>query len=92
MSKPNKNQRTTFLAITLVALLIVAYKVLFVVPVEVEEVNPASVVRIEGMIGQLNSVDLTSSAINDPKFGTLEDMSRPLPTLPIGRTNPFAAF
>lgn len=88
----SKNQRTTFLLITLLALLIVAYKVLFVVPAEIEEVDPVSVVRIETTINQLSSVDLSSSAINDPKFNNLKDITQPFVSVPVGRTNPFSSF
>lgn len=91
MSRPS-NKRTTFLAMTLLALLLVGYKVVFVVPPEVEEVNPASVIRLEAMINQLNSVDLSSSAIKDPKFNTLDSIEKPLPSLPVGRNNPFSDF
>lgn len=92
MSKSSSNKRTSFLLITLIALLLVAYKVLFVVPPEIEEVNPAAVVRLEGMLNQLNSVDLSNGAFNDKKFNTLKSIESPLPTLPVGRTNPFASF
>lgn len=91
MSKQS-NKRTSFLVVTLIALLLVGYKVMFVVPPEVEEVNPASVIRLETMISQLNSVDLSTSAIKDPKFNTLEPIEQPLPSLPVGRANPFSDF
>ena len=107
MSKQS-NKRTSFMLITLLALLLVAYKVMFVAPPEIEEVNPASVVRVESMVSlnsypasvvrvesmvsQLNSVDFSSSAINDPKFNTLETIEQPLISLPVGRSNPFSGF
>ena len=91
MSK-SSNKRTPLLLVTLIALLLVGYKVIFVVPPEVEEVNPASIIRLEGMINQLNSINLTNSAMNDPKLDTLEDINQPLPSLPIGRENPFSSF
>lgn len=91
MSKQS-NKRTSFMLITLLALLLVAYKVMFVAPPEIEEVNPASVIRVESMVSQLNSVDFSSSAINDPKFNTLETIEQPLISLPVGRSNPFSGF
>lgn len=91
MSKQS-NKRTSFMLITLLALLLVAYKVMFVAPPEIEEVNPASVIRVESMVSHLNSVDFSSSAINDPKFNTLETIEQPLISLPVGRSNPFSGF
>lgn len=91
MSKQS-NKRTSFMLITLLALLLVAYKVMFVAPPEIEELNPASVIRVESMVSQLNSVDFSSSAINDPKFNTLETIEQPLISLPVGRSNPFSGF
>ncbi len=88
-----KNKRTTILAVILIGLLFVAYKVMFVVPpeeVEFDE-NIAASQRVEGILLQVESINFDTNVVNDSIFGALRSIETPLISLPVGKANPFSA-
>ena len=88
----SKNNRTTFLALILVGLLILAYKVMFVGTDDLDlsaEENTAASVRVENMLLQVEKINFDTSVMRDPKFQSLKSIETPLISLPIGKSNPF---
>lgn len=89
-----KNKRTIILAIILVGLLIVAYKVVFMPStdgVSSTDQNIAAGERAVIILKQIEGINFDTSIITDPKFRSLQSIETPLPTLPIGKKNPFSA-
>jgi len=90
--KTNKNNRTTALALLLVALLVVAYKVMFVSSPDdffVSE-NMVASQRVEAVLKSVEQINFETNIILDPKFMSLQSIQRPLISLPIGKKNPFS--
>ena len=91
--KSKNNKRTTILAIILLALLIVGYRVVFVAPADdlsVEE-NIAASQRVEGMLAKVRSISFDMSILENQKFQSLKSLEIPLVSLPVGKKNPFSA-
>ena len=89
-----KNKRPAILAIILVGLLIVAYKIVFVQPSEellVEE-NITASKRVEAILQEVESINFDTIITKDPKFKSLKSIEIPLISLPVGRKNPFSAI
>jgi len=86
-----KSKRTTILAIILIGLLVVAYKVLFVSSTDDLSVseNVTASVRVEALLQQVESIDFNLDIVKDPKFKSLKSIEIPLISLPVGRNNPF---
>ena len=91
--KNSKNKRTAILALILVGLLFVAYKVMFVSPVDdmVAEENVAAGERGGAILREVESINFDVSVITDPRFKSLQSIEIPLPSLPVGKKNPFSA-
>ncbi|NLE07336.1 MAG: hypothetical protein GX627_01875 [Parcubacteria group bacterium] len=87
------NNRTTFLGLILVVLLIVAYKVMFMDANKVDttnEENIAASARAEALLKQVENIDFDTSVVQDPKFQSLKSIEVPLMSLPVGKENPFS--
>lgn len=92
--KNQKNKRTTILAIILVGLIIVGYKVAFPSSDDgllVEE-NISAGVRVEAILKEVAAINFNTDAIGDYKFRSLKSIETPLPSLPVGRQNPFSVI
>jgi len=90
--KKNKNKRTIILGLILVALLIVAYRMVFVSSDSefLAEENIAASSRVERTLLQIENINFDRGALQDPKFLFLQSIEVSLPSLPIGRQNPFS--
>jgi hypothetical protein len=92
--KKSKNKHTAILAVILLGLLVVAYKVVFAPPsddLSVDE-NTAASERVESILKEVESINFDTSIIEDQKFKSLKTIEIPLVSLPIGRKNPFSAI
>lgn len=90
--KNSKNTRTTVLAGLLVGLLIIAYKFMFVDSVDpmTAEENVATSQRVESILREVESINFDTNLVNDAKFQSLKSIETPLPSLPVGKKNPFS--
>jgi len=93
--KNSKNKRTIILAVILLGLLILAYKVFFVSSSDSDsdslliDENITASARVESVLQQVESISFDMSIIQDQKFKSLKSIEIPLISLPIGRENPF---
>lgn len=86
-----KNKNTSILVIFLIALLIVAYKVMFTTPYDGTLSSDFSESQVViSTLSKLQMVNLNTAVVNDPKFGTLKSIQTPLPNIPVGKENPFS--
>lgn len=80
--------------LVLLALLFVAYKVMFA-PAGIDpyasDQSALEGERVLGILQQIEKISFDVSVINDPKFKSLKSLEIPLPSLPVGKKNPFAA-
>lgn len=92
--KNSKNKRTAILAIILLALLILAYKIMFVSPAADLSTgqNIAASQRVEAILQEVESINFDMSILQDQKFKSLKSIEIPLLSLPIGRKNPFSVI
>lgn len=89
--KNSKNKNTSLLLTFLVAILVVAYKMILMAPYE-EAYLSADLAESEMVIITLNklqSINFDTSIASDPKFKTLQSIETPLPNIPVGKSNPF---
>ncbi len=75
----------------LIALLLVLYKTMFTTP-PIEEVSTdlTAESKIDQTLSKLELMNFDLSAINDPKFMSLESIEKPLIQAAVGKKNPFA--
>ncbi len=93
--KNSKNKRAVILAIILVGLLIVGYKVVFIAPEDIGSIvneNISASGRVEALLQQVEQISFNTEVLNDSKFKSLKSIDLPLLSLPVGRTNPFAGI
>jgi hypothetical protein len=90
--KDKKNKRTMILTVILIGLLVVAYKVMFVSSVAIENSTEdvGSINKIESVLKQVESIKLDTSAFGDEKIKSLRSIEQQQLSLPIGKSNPFA--
>lgn len=91
--KNSNNKRTIVLAIILVALLVLAYKVMFMSSEEslTETGNNAlASQRVETLLKKIERIKFDLDIMQNEKFKSLESIETPLVALPIGKANPFA--
>ncbi len=58
-----------------------------------EQTDPeiqASAARVLVLLNQINSIKIDTKFFSSPEYQTLRDFSIAIPTLPVGRPNPFA--
>jgi len=94
-----KRYKGILLLIIVVILLFVGYTTFFKdkVPeglLTADDAGPAKAVEREllGLLLELKSIELDGAIFADPAFQSLQDFSKDLIPLPIGRSNPFAPF
>lgn len=94
MMKNFKNKRTVILAIILLGLLVVAYKVMFVSSGEILTVdeNIAASARVESILQEVSNINFDMGIKTDPKLQSLKNIEVPLISLPVGKKDPFAAI
>jgi len=91
--KSSKNKRTGFLVAILLALLILAFKVLM----PSEELsfdageNTLASQRVQKMLNEVENINFDTSVLKDQKFQSLHSIETPLISLPVGRANPFSS-
>lgn len=90
--KNSKNKRTAILAIILLGLLVLAYKIMFVSDTEdlTTDENIASSQRVESILKEIEGISFDTSIMENASFKSLKSIEIPLPNLPIGRSNPFS--
>jgi hypothetical protein len=89
-----KNKRTAILAVVLIGLLAVAYKVMFMAPSGADssaDQNVAASARVELLLRQVNNIKFDVSVVQNDKFKSLKNLELSLPSVPVGRRNPFAS-
>jgi hypothetical protein len=89
-----KNKRTVILALVLLGLLVVAYKVMFVSSGGslLADENIAASARVEVILQEVSNIKFDMSIKTDPKFQSLKSIETPLISLPIGKKDPFSAI
>lgn len=89
----NKN-RTYILAIILLGLLIFAYKTIFMSTDSniASDENLLAVTRAEKVLKEMDKINFDTSVMEDESFKSLNSIAIPLPSLPVGRTNPFSGI
>lgn len=90
--KNSKKSHTGVLVIILMALLILAFKTMYMSSGEdllIEE-NIAASDRVEAIRQELESISFDTSVVSDEKLASLKSIEMPLISLPIGKKNPFS--
>lgn len=92
--KNSKNKRTVILAIILLGLLIIGYKVVSTSPnadlltEESAENNIGE--KIGSILKEVESINFNVGVMKESKFMSLKSIEIPLISLPIGKKNPFS--
>jgi hypothetical protein len=87
-----KNKRTAILALILIGLLALAYKLMFASTEEdlLADENIIASARVEAILKEIQNINFDISIIENENFKSLRNIEIPLISLPIGRKNPFA--
>jgi hypothetical protein len=86
-----KNKRTAILAIILLGLLVLAYKVMFAPTEDLSnDENVIASQRVEGILQEIESINFDTSIMENQSFKSLKSIEIPPLSLPVGRKNPFA--
>jgi len=89
--KNSKNKRAVIMGIILVGLLILAYKTMFVAPEDISiEENIIASDRVAAVLSEVEHINFDITVLNDPAFASLKSIEIPLPSLPVGKKNPFS--
>ena len=92
--KNSKNKRSIILAIILLGLLVIGYKVIFTSPsadfLAEESTEMSSAERVEVIMGEVEKINFDTKIMGDPKFTSLKSIETILPSLPVGKRNPFS--
>ena len=92
--KNSKNKRTVIMLLILLGLIAIAYKVMFVAPVDeslLVEDNIVAGERVVQILKDVESINFDLSVFGESKFTSLKTIETPLPSLPVGKKNPFTA-
>lgn len=92
--KGKNNNRTILLAVVLIGLLIIAYKVMFV-STEIDfsaEENMAATARVETLLLQIERINFNTDVLQSDEFKSFKSIETPLPSVPVGKKNPFGGF
>ncbi|MFH0804365.1 MAG: hypothetical protein V1896_02075 [Candidatus Zambryskibacteria bacterium] len=87
-----KNKRTAILAIILLGLLILAYKMMFA-PTDEELLVDENIIaseRVEKILRDIENINFDTSIIENQNFKSLKSIEIPMISLPVGRENPFS--
>lgn len=89
----SKNKRAIIMSLILLGLMAVAYKTMFVAPVDetslVEE-NILAGERVVQVLNEIQSISFDTSVFAENQFSSLKTIEVPLPDLPVGKKNPFS--
>ena len=91
--KISKNKRTGILTVILIGLLIIVYKMMFL-STDPSLLLPESVSTGEEVVGvlrEVKNINFDTSITTDPRYQSLLTIEIPLPSLPVGKKNPFSA-
>ena len=91
--KDSKNKRTIILGIVLLGLLIIAIKMVFLPSTDnglTSAENTMAEEKAMVVLKELASINFDTGILNDQKFQSLKSIEIPLPSLPIGKKNPFS--
>lgn len=80
--------------LVLLGLIAIAYKVMFVAPVDealLVEDNIIAGERVVQILKDVESIDFDTSVFAESKFTSLKSIETPLLSLPVGKKNPFVA-
>ena len=90
--KSSKNNRTIILAVILLGLLILAYKIMFAPANDITsgDENVVVMTRIEAVLKQVEGINFDTSIMENTNFKSLKSIEIPLSSLPVGRKNPFS--
>jgi len=86
--KNSKNKRVIILAVILLGLLVLAYKVMYAPSSESVLDNATASARVEAALGEIEKINFDMSVIDSLK--SLKSIEIPLISLPIGRKDPFS--
>ena len=89
----NSNNRNTLL---LLGLLLVVLAISYPFLTKQQDATDASsqdaaVADAESLLNRVQAISFDFSVFQTPEFTHLKDITTPLPNLPVGRSNPFAA-
>lgn len=93
--KNSKNKRTMIMVGVLVGLLVVAYKVVFMPPVDKDLLTSGNIVageKVESLLKEIETINFDVSIIKDPMLTSLRSIEAPLLSLPVGKKNPFSVI
>ncbi len=86
-----KNKNISILIAVLIAGLSVLYKNNFAPEALIAPESLVISPKIEENIDKIEQINFDISVFNDPKFATFTSIESELPSIPVGRVNPFAA-
>ncbi len=92
-TKPSSNKTTisVIVAIIIVAIAYFYYTGTTATSTNLVSSDNASVgTQVLGLLNQIQSLHIDNSVFTDPGYKTLRDFSVPIPTVDVGRPNPFA--
>src|SRR5690242_16408885 len=91
--KGKKNTRLIVMIVILLGLLIIAYRTIFVKEAvdTTAEANVEASARVEAILHQVEGISFDISLLSDPKLESLRNIQMPLPSIPIGKKNPFTS-
>lgn len=78
----------------LIGLIVFAYKVIFMPSSTDSAVDDSSTASqaVEQILNQVNKINFDTSVTQDPKLNSLKSIETPLPSIPVGKKNPFSGF
>lgn len=92
--KNSKNKRPIILAIILLGLLIIGYKVIFTSSsrdiITEENTNIGAGEKVKVLLNEVEKINFDTKVMSDPKFTSLKSIETILPSLPVGKRNPFS--
>lgn len=97
MKNSKNNKRTIILAGVLLALLVVAYKVIFM-PASTDLTTDAGTSadldaageRVAVVLREMENINFDTNMADDPIFESFRSIEIPLISLPVGKSNPFS--
>ncbi len=89
--KNTTNKNAMMLLTVLVVAVALIYKTLFATPVESLIPEESSNAKVDDALNKISSINFDMSVLNDPKFGTFKSIESALPSVGIGKDNPFVS-
>lgn len=89
-----KNKRPIILVVILIGLLVIGYKVIFTSPsadfLAEESTEISTAKKVEIVLDEVEKINFDTKVMSDPKFISLKSIETILPSLPVGKRNPFS--